>query len=173
MRVRSWLALVGLLLTAAACTGVDTEGPAASFPLPQAERAELMARALAQVCDEACANRKVYLHDRIADVRPVVFADPIPFEIQVEIRRHVTGITFLALDDLEDLFDDRGRVDEGDGVLLTLGPVSARSPSMVAVDVGVSTSQHDFAAWTVYFRWDGREWGVTDLEEAAITPTVL
>jgi hypothetical protein len=155
---------------------VEVLEPGAPLPpqLNPIQKADLAARALADVCSRLCGGRTVYLRDQILTVfTPSDTAPDMPAEVRAAIEDRLGEARFVTSEEAAALMDQEAGFDGGNGILLFVGPVGRLTAAGDVVGVDVGTITAPLAGWggTVQFRWTGDAWELTGPEDTGVTVT--
>lgn len=174
---RALIGVVALGVVAAGCASSDPASKAVSgaeLPpeLTATDEAELSAQALANVCEQRCGTRTVYIHSSLFTASTRAGNEtPMPRETAVAIRDRFPDAVFVTMDEANALFGDDALVDGGLGVLLSVGPVRFLREDVVGTEVGSVTARDGGHGRIEQFLWNGSVWGLTDSSVTGVTTT--
>jgi len=184
-RLRRTVALaaagVGLL---AACSSAPQAEPASTLPTGSSEtvaapepviaevEADLMVRALQSYCASECRRRTRYVYNTVFTATMAESAHrAMPPAVRAAIEAADGGFHLVTDAEADALFGPDGLVDEGDGILLNVGPVEPLTDRIVGIEVGGITGRAAGRGIVMQFEWDGDGWVPVTPEESGVTVT--
>lgn len=161
--------LGGLVLVAmVGCSWSGSQSPEVSA---EAE-SELAADALARACDEDCDQLTIYVYDELFTHDTLLGEeDPMPQSTIEAITERLGDVRFVGQEEADALFGDDALVDNGSGVLVSIGPVEVLAEGIVGIEVGLVTARDGGRGHVVQFQWNGEDWIPATSEDTGVTVT--
>lgn len=175
--VRALIGVVALGVVAAGCASGDPTPAAVSEAesrprLTPTDEAELSAQALANVCEQSCDTRTVYIHSSLfAATTRDGNETPMPSETIAAIRERFPDAVFVTMEEANALFGENALVDGGLGVLLSVGPVKFLRDDVVGIEVASVAARDGGHGRIEQFLWDGSVWEPADSSVTGVTTT--
>lgn len=160
--VRLALSILVLLGLGPGCTN--------TVSLDVATEADLTAEAVAITCAAECGGLTVYLRDQLLEAETLAGGeDPMPDVFRRAIALKVADIRFVSVEEADALMGDDMSIDGGDGVLISVAPLSVLAEDVVGIGVGVTSPNGAFHGRTIQFLWDGNTWNPADSRDTGVT----